>query len=84
MRTTPTPARPRRVTCTNPSLSTHGLFGTVVGRSVRACGGDLLDVVWLDYPAEGSDEIADSNVQTVTEGAFMAEVVERRLDEARD
>lgn len=72
--------KPRRVVGTNHNQSTHGLFGTVVGGSTTG----LLEVVWLDYPDEGSDEVHPDNVQTVSEGAYMVEVVERRLDEARD
>ena len=73
--------QPVRVVCNNPNLSSHGLFGTVVGEhSSRVEPGNLLDVIWLDYPDEGSDEIDGSNLRIVTEATYQIEVVERRLD----
>jgi hypothetical protein len=74
--------QPTRVVCNNPNLSSHGLFGTVVGgeHSSRVVPGNLLDVIWLDFPDEGSDEIDGSNLKVVTEAAYQIEVVERRLD----
>ena len=71
-----------RVVCNNPNLSSHGLFGTVVGgeHSSRVEPGNLLDVIWLDYPDEGSDEIDGSNLRVVSEETFQIEVLERRLD----
>ena len=74
-----------RVVCVNPNLSSHGLFGTVVGgeHSSRVVPGNLLDVVWLDHPDEGADEIDGSNLKVVSEAAYLVEVVERRLDEEK-
>lgn len=80
--------QPIRVVCNNPNLSSHGLFGTVVGSErgeddpVRP--GVLCDVIWLDYPDEGSDEIDGSNLKVVSETAYQIEVVERRLDSDHD
>lgn len=74
--------RPVRVVCNNPNLSSHGLFGTVVGgeHSSRVVPGNLLDVIWLDYPDEGADEIDGSNLKVVSEGTYQIELMERRLD----
>ena len=74
--------QPVRVVCNNPNLSSHGLFGTVVGgeHSSRVEPGNLLDVIWLDYPDEGADEIDGSNLKVVSENTYQIEVVERRLD----
>lgn len=70
---------PTRVICTNPNLSSHGLFGTVVGSdSVKP--GVLLDVLWLDFPREGTDEIDGSNLRVVPETTYQIEVLERNLD----
>ena len=73
---------PTRVVCNNPNLRSHGLFGTVVGgeHSDSVEPGNLVDVVWLDYPDEGSDEIDGSNLQVVTEVTYQIEVAERKLD----
>lgn len=75
-------SRPVRVVCNNPNLSSHGLFGTVVGgeHSSRVVPGNLLDVIWLDYPDEGADEIDGSNLKVVSEGTYQIELMERRLD----
>lgn len=77
--------QPVRVVCNNPNLSSHGLFGTVVGgEHSSVVPGNLLDVIWLDFPDEGSDEIDGSNLKVVTEATYQIEVVERRLDSDHD
>lgn len=79
---------PIRVVGTNENLSSYGLFGTVVG-SERGEGisresyikpGVMFNVIWLDYPDEGSDEIDGGNLKVVSETTFQIEVVERKLD----
>ena len=75
-----------RVVCRNPGLSSHGLFGTVVGQEqtdvlpLPIKAGVLYDVIWLDYPDEGSDEIDGSNLRVVSEATYQIEALERRLD----
>ena len=72
-----------RVVCTNANLTSHGEFGTVVGTelgSMRVVPGNLLDVEWLDYPDEGSDEIDGGNLRVVSETTYQIEALERRLD----
>lgn len=80
---------PIRVVCTNENLASHGLFGTVVGTERGSDGfrraayikpGVLFDVIWLDYPDEGSDEIDGGNLRPVSEVAFQIEALERKLD----
>lgn len=75
-----------RVICCNPKLTSHGLFGTIVGHEqpgasalpVRA--GVVYDVIWLNYPDEGSDEIDGGNLRMISEVAFQTEALERKLD----
>ena len=76
------PNRPVRVVCDNPNLHCHGLFGTVVGgeHSSRIEPGNLLDVIWLDYPDEGAGEIDGGNLKVVSEGTYQIELMERRID----
>jgi hypothetical protein len=76
-----------RVVCDNPDLSSHGLIGTVVGHEVQygvphvpIRAGVLYNVVWLDYPDEGSDEIDGGNLKVVSEATYQIEALERRLD----
>jgi hypothetical protein len=78
-----------RVVCTNEKLPTHGMFGTVVGTERGSDGfsyssdikpGVLFDVIWLDYPDEGSDEIDGGNLRPVSEVTFQIEALERKLD----
>ena len=79
---------PIRVVCTSENLSSYGLFGTVVGsergegisRESHIKPGVLFDVIWLDYPDEGTDEIDGGNLKVVSEATFQIEVVERKLD----
>lgn len=72
-----------RVVCRNDRLASHGLFGTVVGSELgddEVVPGNLLDVVWLDFPDEGADEIDGGNLRVVSEMAFNIERLERKLD----
>lgn len=72
-----------RVICNNENLTAHGLFGTVVGSehgNERVVPGNLLAVLWLDYPDEGPDEIDGGNLRVVSEAAYQIEAVERKLD----
>ncbi len=77
---------PIRVICNNPQLNSHGLFGTVTGselgndRDSIVEPGNLLDIVWLDWPDEGSDEIDGGNLKVVSETTYQIEVLERRID----
>ena len=78
---------PVRVVCNNPNLSSHGLFGVIVGheqpgvRQLPIRPGVVYDGVWLDYPDEGSDEMDGGNLRVVTEAAYQIEAVERRMDD---
>lgn len=73
---------PRRIVGSNPRLPSYGLFGTVVTEANEP--DNLLDVVWLDHPDDGADEIHRDNVATVSELTYQFEAGERRRDAEGD
>lgn len=81
---------PTRVVGIKPNLSTYGCYGTIVGQEPvdkhwprhpgQPQAGVLYDVVWLDFPDEGPDEIDGGNLKVVSEETYCIEAIERRID----